>query len=160
MPFVLYWKGKVQAGQVYDPMVSALDIYPTCVKAGGGSLEQPRPLDGVDLLPFLTGKIKGIPHRKLYWRKLECAAMRDGEWKLIRVEGLEDHLFNLETDIGEYKDQATAQPERLERMQKMLRDWESDKIQPLWQEGTKWIKVRYNDHKSWFKTGKLPRDKK
>lgn len=159
VPFVLYWKGKVKAGQVYAPMVSALDIYPTCVAAAGGSLEQPRPLDGVDLLPYLAGKKAGVPHRQLYWRKLECAAMRDGDWKLIRVEGLADHLFNLGTDIGEYRDLAATQPERLQRMQTMLRAWEADKMQPLWKEGSKWTKVRHDDHQGWFENGKLPREK-
>ena len=160
VPFLLYWKDYVKAGQVYDPMVSALDIYPTCVKAAGGSLDQPRPIDGVDLIPYLSGKAGGVPHEQLYWRKLECAAMRDGQWKLIRVAGLEDHLFNLATDIGEHRDQAKAHPERLERMQRMLKAWEADIITPLWDEAPKWTQVRYNDHKSWYEHGKLPRDMK
>lgn len=160
VPFLLYWKDKIEPGKVYDPMVSALDIYPTCVKAAGGSLEQPRPLDGKDLLPYLTGKADGVPHEQLYWRKLECAAMRDGSWKLIRVEGLDDHLFNLKDDIGEYKNLASKYPERLERMQQMLKGWEADKMQPIWKEEKKWTKVRYNDHKSWYEHGKLPRDMK
>lgn len=158
VPFVLYWKGRVEAGSVYNPMVSALDIYPTCVKAAGGSLEQSRPLDGKDLMPFLNGTTDGVPHEQLYWRKLECAAMREGPWKLIRVEGLADHLFNLDEDIGECHDLSAEYPERLQTMQHMLQAWEKDKMDPLWKEGEKWIKVRYEDHKSWFEHGKLPRD--
>jgi arylsulfatase A-like enzyme len=159
VPFVLCWKGKVQPAADYDSMISALDIYPTSVKAAGGSLEQPRPLDGVDLLPFLNGKQDGKPHEQLYWRKLECAAMRDGNWKMIRVAGLDDHLFNLTNDIAEQKDLASQNSEQLKRMQGMLKQWEADKIEPIWKEGAVWTKVRYQYHKSWFETGKAPKSK-
>ena len=157
VPFLLSWPGHVPAGSVYHPMVSALDIYPTCVAAAGGSLIQEKPLDGVDLLPYLSGQKDGVPHARLYWRKLECAAMRDGPWKLIRVEGLDDHLFNLERDIGEQNNLAEQFPERLEQMATMLRTWEADKREPLWEEDAKWTRVRYNYHKSWFETGKAPK---
>lgn len=150
VPFVLYWKNRIAAGQVYDPMVSALDIYPTSVAAAGGSLKQPRPLDGVDLLPYLDGTRTGVPHQQLYWRKLECAAMRNGPWKLIRVDGLSDHLFNLNDNISEFPDVANQYPDRLKKMQTMLSDWEADKMQPLWKEGPRWTKVRLNEHRKWF----------
>ena len=87
VPFLLYWKGHVPAGKVYDPLVSSLDIYPTSLIAAGGSLDEPRGVDGVDLMPYVTGENIGAPHQRLYWCKLDCAAVRDGQWKLIRVDG-------------------------------------------------------------------------
>jgi len=155
VPFVLNWKGKVPVG-VYDPMVSALDIYPTCVKAAGGSLKQPRPLDGVDLLPYVTGAAKGVPHEQLFWRKLECAAVRDGDWKLIRVENHGVALFDLSKDLEERKDLAAEMPEKADQLSKLLEAWESDKIEPIWKEGKVWTGVRFKDHTVKFKTGLLP----
>lgn len=150
VPFVMYWKNHVNAGQVYDQMVSALDIYPTSVTAAGGSLDQPKPLDGVNLLPYLKSGTDGVPHPQLYWRKLECAAMRDGSWKLIRIDGLPDHLFNLDDNIAELPNLAGERPDQLQKMQEMLRAWESDKMQPLWKEGAVWTKVRLEEHTKWF----------
>ena len=155
VPFILNWKGKVPAG-VYDPMVSALDIYPTCVKAAGGSLKQPRPLDGVDLMPYVTGTVNGVPHEQLFWRKLECAAVRDSDWKLIRVENHGLALFDLSKDIEERKDLAATMPEKADQLRAQLEAWEADKIQSIWKEGKVWTGVRFKDHTVKYETGLLP----
>jgi len=157
VPFILYWKDKVPAGKVYAPMVSSMDIFPTCVKAAGGNLKQERPLDGVYLLPFVTGTNKDVPHKQLYFRKLECAAMRDGKWKLIRVEKLGFGLYDLDKDIGESTNLALEMPEKVTDMSKALKAWEADKAKELgWKEGARWTKVRYDYHKAMFETGKPP----
>jgi len=160
VPFLLYWKNHIPPGTVYTNIVSSLDIFPTSVKAVGGSLQQERPLDGVDLLPFITGKKEGVPHKMLYWRKLECADMRDGNWKIIRIKGLPTALYNLSADIGEQKNLASKYPERVALMEKLLKKWESQMCTPLWYEGKKWEKFRYDYHKAWFETGKPPQRKK
>lgn len=156
VPFVLYWKGKVQAGQVYEPMISALDIYPTSIAAAGGSLEQPRPLDGKNLLPYINGKNKDIPHQKLYWRKLDCAALRDGPWKLIRVDNYGLALYNLDDDLAETKDLAKKMPEKLQELNQLLESWEADKIAPPYDEGVFWRLERHYYHTERFKTGINP----
>ena len=156
VPFLLYWKGHVPSGKDYKELVSSLDIYATSVKAAGGSLKQEFPLDGVDLLPFVNGKAKGVPHERLYWRKLECADIREGKWKLIRVEGLGLALYNLDDDIGETKNLAKKMPERAASMAKKLAAWEKGLSEPLWSEGKMWAKLRYEYHKAMFETGKPP----
>jgi arylsulfatase A-like enzyme len=149
VPFVINWPGHIKPG-VYQPMVSALDIYATSVKAAGGSLQQPKPLDGVDLLPYLSGQKSGEPHPQLYWRKLECAALRDGPWKIVRVENLGCALYNLDKDISESHNIAAEMPEKTAQLQKMLKAWEQDKVAPLWDEGEYWRKDRYRRHKARF----------
>jgi len=56
-----------------------------------------RPLDGVDLIPFLTGKDNGIPHDQLFWRKWEHSAMaiRKGNYKLVANRDKEKQLPEL-----------------------------------------------------------------
>lgn len=159
VPFLLYWKNRVPAGETYNELVSAMDIMPTSIRAAGGSLEQERPLDGVDIMPYILGKKEGVPHQQLYWRKLECAAMRDGDWKLIRVKGLPLALYNVREDIGEQNNLARQMPEKVSQMAKMIANWERDKTKPLWKEGAKWVRLRYQYHKSWFETGKAPQGK-
>jgi arylsulfatase A-like enzyme len=150
VPFVVSWPARIKPGSKYKPMVSSLDIYPTSVMAGGGKLEQPRPLDGVDVMPFLTGQNSGAPHEKLFWRKLECAAMRDGKWKLIRVDKLGCALYDLDADINESNNLDAKMPDKVEDMKKQLAAWEQDKVKPLWGEEKKWTKWRHEFHAKRF----------
>jgi len=153
VPFLLYWKGHVPAGKDYNEMVSALDIYSTSVAAAGGTLDQKRPLDGVDLLPYITGEKQTVPHKQLYFRKLECAAIRDGKWKLIRAGEIGLALYNLENDIAEQHNLAAKNPQKLKEMTQALESWETKLMKPIWGEGDYWKKIRLNYHQSWFKTG-------
>jgi hypothetical protein len=41
-------------------------------------------LDGVNLLPLLTGQTKDRPHQTLYWRFQPQWAIRDGDYKLLQ----------------------------------------------------------------------------
>lgn len=156
VPFLLCWKGHAPAGKDYGEMISALDIFPTSLKAAGGTLDQQRPFDGVDLLPYVTEKQDGVPHQKLFWRKLECAAMRDGDWKFFRIDGLPPALYNVKTDIAEQRNLAESQPKTVQRMSHLLQQWEQNMVDPQWREGKVWTKVRYDYHKAWFETGKPP----
>ncbi|MFI3278824.1 MAG: sulfatase-like hydrolase/transferase, partial [Rikenellaceae bacterium] len=62
-PFAIYWKGKIQAGSTYNKTISALDIFPTVATAAGFDVSKNKnPLDGVDLMPFITGKNNAAPH--------------------------------------------------------------------------------------------------
>lgn len=155
VPFILYWKDRVPAGKKYDRMVSSLDIYPTSLIAAGGSLEQSRPVDGIDLIPYVTGENNGAPHDRLYWRKLECAAMRNGDWKLIRVDGYGFAFYNLKDDIAERKDLAAEQPQKVNQLKELLEAWERDKMQPLWGEGERNKVMRYHYHTERFETGEI-----
>jgi len=67
--------------------VIQLDIMPTAVAVAGGSMPTDRPIDGVNLMPYLTGKQTAPPHEVLFWRMGPQAAVRKGDWKLIRHEG-------------------------------------------------------------------------
>ena len=64
VPFVLSWKGKLPAGKVYDKPVIQLDILPTALAAAGVETKPEWKLDGVDLLPHLTGESEQAPARR------------------------------------------------------------------------------------------------
>jgi len=151
VPFVLSWKGHVPAGRTYDNLVSSLDIFPTCLAAAGGALPKDKPLDGVDLMPFVTGKNKGKPHDSLCWRRMNIAAVRQDHWKLIRIKDYGFALYDLGKDVGENRDLARAMPERVKQMQKTLETWETGLVDPLWREGAYWDKWRHDYHVNIFK---------
>ena len=69
MPYLVRWPGHLEAGRTYDQMVSTLDLLPTLLAAAGAAPggDAARPLDGVNLLPFLTGDAKkDFPHETLF----------------------------------------------------------------------------------------------
>ena len=48
-------------------------------------LKKAKELDGIDLIPYLTGEKGGLPKRELYWRFWDQSAVRDGKWKLLKA---------------------------------------------------------------------------
>jgi arylsulfatase A-like enzyme len=68
VPLLVQWPKHLPAGQTYDQPVIQLDIHPTALAAAGAAIGADAKLDGVDLLPYLTGKKAGPPHETLYWR--------------------------------------------------------------------------------------------
>ena len=81
VPFVAAWPGKIPGGQVFEHPVISLDITATAIASAG---QPPAPeLDGVNLLPHLTGEKKEPPHQTLYWRWVDQAAIQEFPYKLI-----------------------------------------------------------------------------
>src|SRR5262249_20230726 len=78
VPFCLQWKGTIPAGSVYEHPIIQLDILPTALAAAGAPARPEDQLDGVDLLPYLTGKKSGRPHETFSWRFGPQTAIRHG----------------------------------------------------------------------------------
>ncbi len=148
VPFFVHWKGKVPAGRKDSRMVTSLDILPTSLIAAGGALPTERPLDGTDLMPYLTDHLETPPHPEIYWRRLNIAAVRKGQWKLIRVDEYGNALYDLSTDLGEKHDLAKSHPEKVAQLEKELEKWESNMVKPKWTEGQKWEQKRLEAHKA------------
>ncbi len=132
VPFLMKWTGKIAENTIYDFPVSTLDLLPTFMEAGGGDTDTIAELDGVNLMPYLLGENKERPHQKLYWKKESRAAMRDGDWKLIRFADRPPELYNLEEDISEHNNLAAAYPERVKVLFKQLFEWEMTLERPRW----------------------------
>lgn len=83
VPAIIRWPQKIQAGQVSNQLVSALDILPTIAAATKISLPIDRKYDGYNLLPLISGKKKHSPRKDFaYYNGLTLEAVRQGEWKL------------------------------------------------------------------------------
>jgi arylsulfatase A-like enzyme len=63
VPFALRYPAGIEAGTVFEKPVSSLDILATIADLTGAPIAPERPLDGVNLLPFLTGEKEGAPMR-------------------------------------------------------------------------------------------------
>ena len=132
VPFVIQWKGQLQAGKTFDHPVISLDVLPTAVTAAGGKLPGDRVVDGVDLVPFLRGEKQGPPHEMLFWRMGPQSAMRKGNSKLVRLRDQEPALYDLAADIAESKNLAAEKPGVLDEMTKALAKWDGEMVDPLW----------------------------
>jgi arylsulfatase A-like enzyme len=140
VPFVIRWPGGFTGGMTCDQPVSALDIFPTVLTAAGATEPIEPERDGVDLLPYLRGEVDHRPHEKLYWRRAVAAAVRDGDWKLIRLPDRPPMLFDLATDPGEQHDLHERHPERVRAMMKDLFAWELGTVHPKWVTAPMWRK--------------------
>ncbi|MFO0930941.1 MAG: sulfatase-like hydrolase/transferase [Gemmataceae bacterium] len=140
VPFLLAWPGRLPAGKVYDAPVIQLDLVPTVLAAAGVSVKAEWKLDGVDLLPYLTGKAAGVPHDALFWRFGRQMAIRKGDWKLVRYDLAADgekgasaaKLYRLSDDVGEATDLAAKHPETVKELQAAWERWDRGNVAPLW----------------------------
>jgi arylsulfatase A-like enzyme len=132
IPFCAQWKGRLPAGKTYDHPIIQLDILPTALAAAGAPAGEEAKLDGVDLLPYLTGGNDKSPHETLYWRFGNQWAVRHGDWKLV-VAGRSDpagELFNLADDISESKNLAADMPEKVAELKTLYDAWNAEQAPP------------------------------
>lgn len=144
VPFVVSWKNHVKPG-VFANMAIQLDLTATALDIAGADTKN---LDGVNLLPFLSGAKTTLPHDVLYWRFGEQMAIRMGDYKLVRYDSNVDTrtgvrhqpvtapmLYNLASDIGETKNLAATQPAKMKELQATWDVWNATLMKPLWGDG-------------------------
>ena len=133
VPFAVQWPKVLPAGTEYDQPVSALDIFATAAALAKAPLDPERPVDGVNLMPFLAGERTEPPHRTIYLRKYDQQhyAVRHGDYKLvIPEEGGVPELYNLAEDIGETTDILSSAPEKAEEIEQLRQAWVAELIEP------------------------------
>jgi len=104
VPMCMRWPGKIAKGSKVDDPVISLDFLPTFVAAMGHAVDPAWQLDGVNLLPRLTGAVDKLDERVLFWRQRNDRAVRIGDYKLhvTKADGEEVRsVYNLADDIGE-----------------------------------------------------------
>jgi arylsulfatase len=143
VPCVMRWPGHLPAGTKSSDMVMTIDLLPTLAKLIGAKLPGHK-IDGLDVWPLLAGvKEAANPHEAyaFYYEQnqLQAVVSADGRWKLQlphayrslsgrpggtggipvnyeqkKLEQLE--LYDLQSDLGETKDLAAANPEVVQRL--------------------------------------------
>ena len=126
-PLIARWPGQISPGGTSDLVSAHWDMLPTFCELGGADV--PDGLDGISLLPELTGKDSQPRHEYLYWEFYERGgkrAVRFGDWKAVQlnlesvdqVEGIE--LYNLSSDISESNDVAQMHPKHVAAARQMF----------------------------------------
>ena len=109
VPFILRYPKAIKAGQVYSKPVSALDLYPTFCNLAGAIPNHSNELDGVDLIPYISGEKRELPHEILYWYGANKGAVRYQNYKYCNYKG-KGELYNLSVDISESIDLSDSFP--------------------------------------------------
>jgi uncharacterized sulfatase len=152
VPFVVSWPGTIPAGQIYDSPISALDVAATA--AAIAEIEtSPGELDGVNLIPYLSGKQSGPPHEALMWRWVAQSAIREGDWKLLRG-GDREYLFDLSSDLEEKHNLASEHPEIADRLRGRLTTWSRSLDPPGL--ATDGMAKAWSDYYDFYLEGKAP----
>ena len=135
VPFAVQWPRYLPKGVTYEKPVLSLDIFATIAALADAPANAACPLDGVNLMPFLTGKNSGAPHDAIYLRMFDrgAFAVRSGDDKLVIAKtGSPPELFNVTKDIGEAKnlaEQTEMQPV-LAELEKRRAAWNSQLVPP------------------------------
>lgn len=128
VPQIGWWPGRIPAGRVTDQVCITMDLTATCLAAAGVAASPEYPLEGVDLLPVLTGAAPEF-ERTLYWRmrnRYQRAVRRAG-WKYLKVAERE-FLFDIDYDPRERGDLSKKQPGLLDELRALWEEWDRDML--------------------------------
>lgn len=136
VPFAMRWPGKVPAGLEYTKPISSLDILATFAGLTDAPIAKERPLDGVNLIPYITGKNKEQPHDVLFWRNFDkgILATRRGNDKAIlfqKNKHSQRHLYDLEKDLSETTNLFKDNTAQFDQQKKEMKAWESELKDPV-----------------------------
>ncbi len=142
VPYFMRWPSKIAPGTRFKKPVHHFDIFATVAAAAKASLPTDRPMDGVNLLPFISqfgsgmGDVKSqdsAPHDRLFWRSGHYQVVLADGWKLQRTAHPDKvWLFNLNIDPTEQNNLADQKPERVKKMLAMLDEHNAAQAEPAW----------------------------
>lgn len=149
VPCVMWAPERIPAGRSVDALACTMDLLPTIAALSGGKVPNDRVIDGNDISELMHGKDGAVSKKKAfyYYQDTHLQAVRSGKWKLhvartknprwgsrwdnhIKPEDViafpKPMLFDLEADIAESTDLASANPEVVTRLLALLEDGRND----------------------------------
>ncbi len=117
-PMIARWPARIKP-KTSDALVSQLDLLASFAALAGQNLTPEAGPDSMNVLPALLGESEvGRDHLVEHARDI---ALREGTWKLVPEDAKSPaELYDLSTDIGEAKNLAARDPDRVRRMRDRL----------------------------------------
>jgi arylsulfatase A-like enzyme len=139
IPFIVSYPNKITAGQIYNGRVSNMDIFSTFSEIAGLKPTNDIEIDGVNILPYLTGEIQGEPDRILFSKSGSLSFLIKEGWKL-QIDFIQNKkwLFNLNNDPNEKINLASINLEKLKELEELLNSKIKDQAKPIWPSLLSW----------------------
>lgn len=117
------WPGRIKAGSVIAEPFWSPDILVACATLSGITLPKHIVFDGKNPLPLLTGGARS-PHESFYFEYRQHAALRKGNWKIVRERPDQAwQLFHLQDDEPESRNLARDHPGKVNELQDAFNTW-------------------------------------
>ncbi len=117
-PAILRWPDHTKPGTTKDGLMFIADFFPTFITLAGGSHEQERPVDGIDMTAMLF-EGGDSPRKEIIYDvsgSVRLPTIRSGDFKLMG-----DVLYNIVKDPGEQTDVAADHPELVKELAAKLK---------------------------------------
>ena len=138
-PLIAYWPGHISTpGHLTHAVGHVIDLMPTCLALAGAvypptfSTRRLTTLPGKSLVPVLHGEALG--ERTLAWEHEGNAAIRIGDWKLVRQFKRKWQLYDLKHDRTETTDLADQRPDKCQELGARWQQWADEVGVVPWQE--------------------------
>ena len=124
-PFIVHWPAGIkEQGVVKSQAAHIIDIMPTLLELSGATYPEEfngntiDPYMGESMVSAFTNTEEAPINETLFWEHFGAAALRQGDWKLAKLDGNADwELYNLKEDRTEMNNLAAEYPELLKAMQ-------------------------------------------
>jgi arylsulfatase len=143
-PLIVHWPARIKAaGELRNQPGHLVDLMATCVDVAGAKYPAEfngkpiQPMEGRSLVPAFDNK--PVERDALFWEHEGNAAVRVGEWKLVR-SGRNGpwELYNLAQDRTELHDLASEETGRVKELRAKWQAWaERAQVMPYPQEARK-----------------------
>jgi len=134
VPLIVRWPGVTPVGTTCREPVTSCDLLPTLIDAVSLAAGKDQAPDGVSLLPLLEDPDATLEREAVYFHyphyyptTTPVSALRVGHWKLLEYfEDQSVELYDLENDLGESRNLASAQPQRVRDLLQRLHRWRAE----------------------------------
>ena len=133
-PLIVHWPAVItRGGDLCHQVGHVIDIMPTCLDVAKASYPDTyanhkiKPTPGQSLLPFFH-KPSVCVDRTLFWEHETHAAIRQGDWKLVTLNGRDDQvweLYDMKTVRTETNNIAPQHSQRVRQLQTVWQNWAS-----------------------------------
>ena len=127
-PLIVHWPaGGLADASIVHTAFQLTDVLPTILEATGAQYpasfrgREILPPEGRSMLAALRGAV--VPDGTLYWEHTGNAALRRGQWKLVREHPRAWELYNVVEDRSELHDLAAHHPEVVAELAAVWQAW-------------------------------------
>ncbi|MGC6430607.1 MAG: sulfatase [Jejuia sp.] len=152
VPFIAHWPKGIKGGTTYNMPITALDIAATLVDLGNGDTSG-HSIEGVNLIPYVTGENTNAPHKALFWRmdsgKKWAVRTPEAKYFLPRDEtNLKGgFLVDMINDPYESSNIINENPELRKKLAKLWNEWNANNEPNKYLQANAYQKVRLKFYK-------------